>query len=246
MPTETAPRSPEAVEVPRSGPQHAAAHRIPVLVVEDNRLLRDGIVGILERHADLEVAVAEGAEAALHQVAEVPPPPGVVVVDASLADHDPPSLVQRIRQAAPETRVIVMDLVPGPEDVVEFVKAGASGFIMKDATVEVLVQTIRAVAAGRDVLPPALTGTLFSHIAQQAARHPRRRVLRAVRMTPREREIIELIAEGLSNKQIARRAHISPHTVKSHVHNILEKLALQSRLQVAAYAHGLERESEAP
>lgn len=228
--------------------QDAAARRIPVLVVEDNRLLREGIVRILDKHADLEVVVAEGGAAALrHFTTALTPPPRVVVVDASLADHDPPTLVQRIRQTAPEARVIVMDLVPGPEDVVEFVKAGASGFIMKDATVDVLVETIRSVAAGRDVLPPALTGTLFSQIAQHATRRPMRRERGLVRMTPREREIIGLIAQGLSNKEIAQRIHLSPHTVKSHVHNILEKLALHSRLQVAAFVHQeTEEEPESP
>lgn len=241
-------RNTELAKLPERISHHCVAARsIPVLVVEDNRLLREGIVGILNQQTDLEVVVAEGGAAALRRLTtEPPPPPGVVVVDASLADHDPPTLVQRIRQAAPEARVIVMDLVPGLEDIVEFVKAGASGFIMKDATVDVLVETIRSVAAGREVLPPALTETLFSQIAQHASRRPTRKALGLVRMTPRERQIIGLIAEGLSNKEIAQRIHLSPHTVKSHVHNILEKLALHSRLQVAAYVHQTEQESESP
>ena len=219
---------------------------IPVLVVEDNRLLRDGIVGILSRQDDLVVAAAGGADSALHHLAETPPPPPVVVVDASLTDQDCATLVHRIIQTMPEARVIVMDLVPEPEEVVEFVRAGACGLILKEATVDVFVDTIRLVAAGRDVLPPALTGTLFSHIAQQAARRPTRSQRGSVRLTKREREIIELIAEGLSNKEIAQQINLSPHTVKSHVHNILEKLALHSRLQVAAYVHRAEPDSESP
>ena len=117
-------------------------------------------------------------------------------------------------------------------------KAGANGFIMKDATVQDLVSTIRSVALGADVVPPALTGTLLSHIAQQAAAI--RQVpgaADAVRMTKREKEIMNLIAEGLSNKEIAQQLNIATYTVKSHVHNILEKLALHSRLQIAAYTH---------
>jgi len=212
---------------------------IPVVVVEDNRLLRDGIVALLNQQPDLEVvAVVEDAGGAMLRVPETKP--RVVLVDAGLGDHDSHRLVEHIRQSAPEARVIVMDLLPVPEDVVEFVKRGASGFVVKDATIEDFVGTIRSVAEGREVLPPAWTGTLFSHIAQHAAGRPAAGRIGAVRMTRREREIIDLIADGLSNKEIAQRVHLATHTVKSHVHNILEKLALHSRLQLAAYAHNTD------
>jgi DNA-binding NarL/FixJ family response regulator len=240
MPIETEPHNLEPAaepgQVPGGDPPRPQI--IPILVVEDNRLVREGIVAILERQPDLAVvAVAEDAGGALHRVPETRP--RVVLVDAGLGEHDSFSLVQHIRQAAPETRVIVMDVLPVPEDVVEFVMRGASGFVVKDATVEEFVQTVRSVAAGKEVLPPALTGTLLSHIAMQAARRPSA-ATRGVRLTQREREIIDLIAEGLSNKEMARRLNLSPYTIKSHVHNILEKLALHSRLQLAAHAHQAE------
>lgn len=130
-----------------------------------------------------------------------------------------------------------MDLLPVHEDLVEFVHAGVSGFIMKDATLEDLAGTIRSVAKGAHVLPPPLTSTLFSQIARDAVVRGRRGALASVKMTPREREVINLIAEGMSNKAIASELHISPHTVKSHVRNIMEKLALHTRLQIAAFAH---------
>ena len=226
MPTETEPRK-----------------IIPVLVVEDNRLLREGIVAILNQQPDLAVvAVAEDAGAALLRVPQTKP--RVVLLDAGLGDHDSHRLVEHIKQAAPEARVIVMDLLPVQEDIIEFVKRGASWFVVKDATVDDFVQTIRSVAEGREVLPPALTGTLFAHIAQHAAGRPAAAMVGAVRMTRREREIIDLIADGLSNKEIARRVHLATDTVKSHVHNILEKLALHSRLQLAAYAHKAGRSTE--
>jgi DNA-binding NarL/FixJ family response regulator len=216
---------------------------IPVLVVEDNRLVREGIMATLDRQPDLTVVgEAEDADAALLRVRETTP--RVVLVDAGLGDHDTYRLVEQIRQAAPETRVIMMDLLPVAEDIVEFVKRGAAGFVVKDATIDEFVETIRSVAEGREVLPPALAGALFSHIAQHAADRPAADLIGAVRMTRREREIIDLIAEGLSNKEIAQRVHLATHTVKSHVHNILEKLALHSRLQVAAYAHKAERSTE--
>ena len=249
MPTKTGPRNREVASEPGPvsghGPSGHQTTPVLVLVVEDNRLLCDGIVAILDRQPDLAVvAVAEDAAAALLRVSATRP--RVVLVDAGLGDHDGHRLVEDIRQAAPEARVIVMDLLPVPEDVVEFVKRGASGFVMKDATVDDFVQTIRLVAEGREVLPSVLTGTLFSQLAQHAAGRPAAGVIGAVRMTRREREILGLIADGLSNKEIAQRVHLATHTVKSHVHNILEKLALHSRLQLAAYAHKAGREAQSP
>jgi DNA-binding NarL/FixJ family response regulator len=215
-----------------------------VAVVEDNRLLCDGIVTILDRQPDLAVVVvAADASAALLQVPQTRP--RVVLVDAGLGDHDSYQLVEDILQVAPEARVIVMDLFPVSEDVIEFIRRGASGFVMKDATVDDLVQAIRSVARGTEVLPPALTDRLLSHIAQLPAGRSEAGMRRAVRMTAREREIIDLIADGLSNKEIAQQVHLTTHTVKSHVHNILEKLALHSRLQLAAYAHNTQRQAEA-
>jgi two-component system, NarL family, response regulator DevR len=127
-------------------------------------------------------------------------------------------------------------VLPLPEDLHDFVNAGASGFIAKDATLDAFVATVRSVASGTDVLPPALTSTLFSHIVRVAAGRKPSEVLNAVRMTERERAVFDLIADGLSNKEIAQRLHLATNTVKGHVHNILEKLALHTRLQIAAYA----------
>jgi DNA-binding NarL/FixJ family response regulator len=117
------------------------------------------------------------------------------------------------------------------------VNVGVSGFIMKDATLEELVNTIRSVAEGRHILPPEMTSTLFSQIAREAIARGREEAMEAVRMTPRERQVVELIGEGFSNKRIARQLDIAPETVKSHVRNVMEKLALHTRLQIAAYAH---------
>jgi len=214
----------------------ALAKRIRVLVIDDNRLVREGLGALLDAQPDLMVvAAAEDTTTGLSQLLELTP--HIVLVDAGMDNGDSHHFVETLRNTAPEAKVIVMDLLPAPEDVIEFVQAGANGFVMKDATVEDLVSTIRSVALGADVVPPALTGTLLSHIAQQAIVRQVPGVADAVRMTKREREIMNLIAEGLSNKEIAQRLSIATYTVKSHVHNILEKLALHSRLQIAAYSH---------
>ena len=212
------------------------AKRILVLVIEDNRLVREGLTVLLDAQADFKVvASAENANAGMEQVVAIKP--NVVLVDAGLRRSSSHRLVENVRKTAPDTKVIVMDLLPAQQDVIEFIKAGASGFIVKDATVDDFVKTIRAVAGGANVVPPALTGTLLSHIADQAIIRQTPALADAGRMTKREREVINLIAEGLSNKEIAKQLHLATYTVKSHVHNILEKLALHSRLQIAAHAH---------
>jgi DNA-binding NarL/FixJ family response regulator len=131
-----------------------------------------------------------------------------------------------------------MDLFPLQEDIFEFIKAGASGFILKDARVHEFLKTIRSVFRGEKVLPSHLTGSLFTQIISDVAHTPKKsRLVRSVRMTKRERQVIELVADGLTNKEIGHRLHLSPHTVKSHVHNILEKLAIHNRIEIARYAH---------
>jgi DNA-binding NarL/FixJ family response regulator len=212
------------------------AKRIQVLVIEDNRLVRDGLAALLGDHPDLKVVGAvANASVGLAQMRETKP--DVVLVDAALGNGDSHRLVRDLRKEGPETRVIVMDLLPVQEDVIEFVRAGANGFIVKDATIDDFVTTIRSVSHGAGVVPQSLTGTLLSHIADQALMRKGPAVLQAVRMTKRERQITDLIAEGMSNKEIAQQLNIALYTVKSHVHNILEKLALHTRLQIAAHAH---------
>ena len=211
--------------------------RISVLVVEDNRLVRDGIIAMLAEQPDLSVVAAvNGAPGAVERVRETRPE--VVVVDAALGDHDSHRLVASIKHAAPAVRVIVMDVLPVPEELHDFVNAGASGFIAKDATLDAFVSTVRWVASGTDVLPPAFTSTLFSHIAKLALRREPTEVAEAVRMTERERAVFDLIADGLSNREIGQRLDLTTTTVKGHVHNIMEKLALHTRLQIAARSRG--------
>lgn len=207
---------------------------ISVALIEDNRLVREGIASLLNQHPDLKVvAGASTADTALLREVN----PQVVLLDLGLGQGDSLRVAEQVKKDFPQSKVIVMDLLPVHEDIMEFVNAGVSGFIMKDATVDDLVSTIRSVADGAHVLPPQMTSTLFSQIAKDAIARGRPEALESVRMTPREREVINHIAEGLSNKEIAARLNVATHTVKSHVRNIMEKLMLHTRLQIAAYAH---------
>lgn len=206
---------------------------ISIVLIEDNRLVREGIAAMLNQTSDFRVvaAASSGDPEVLRSK------PQVILLDLGLWEDDSLHVAEVISTESPHSRIIIMDLLPAHEDIVEFVNAGVWGFIMKDATFEDLVGTIRSVAAGIKVLPPQMTSTLFSQIAREALDAGESVAIESVRMTARERQVIDLIAEGLSNKEIAARLEIAPHTVKSHVRNILEKLALHSRLQIAAYSY---------
>lgn len=207
---------------------------ISVAVIEDNRLVREGIASLLNHTKDFKVvAAASNGDPALLRTAN----PDVVLLDVGLRDNDSLIFAGTMKTEFPNAKVIMMDLLPMHEDIVDFVNAGVSGFILKDATFEDLVHTIHAVLQGEYVLPPAMTSSLFSQIAKDAVMRGREGALDAVRMTPREREVIRLIGDGMSNKEIAADLNIATHTVKSHVRNVMEKLALHTRLQIAAFSH---------
>lgn len=210
---------------------------ITVALIEDNRLVREGMSALLSQLADVRV-VAAGSSVDTKQLQQLKP--HVILLDLGLRTGDSLRVAEKVRRELPQSKVIVMDLLPVQEELVEFVNAGVSGFIMKDATLDDLVTTIRSVAEGAPVLPPPMVGALFSQIARDAVAKGRPKALASVRMTPRERQVIDLIAEGSSNKEIAARLNIATHTVKSHVRNVMEKLMLHTRLQIAAYAHNEE------
>jgi two-component system NarL family response regulator len=207
---------------------------IRILLVEDNRILREGIAAMINGEADMTVVAASG-RGTLPDARKLKP--HVVLMDIGLRNQNGIRAVASLAGDLPDTRVIGMGLIPSQMDIVEWVQAGASGFILKTASVDDFLGTIRSVARGTKVLPPSLAGSLFSHVIENALEKGRGKLTTAVRMTKREREIVLLIAEGLSNKDIAGRLTIAPYTVKNHVHNILEKLALHSRLQIAMYTH---------
>jgi DNA-binding NarL/FixJ family response regulator len=207
---------------------------IRILLVEDNRILREGIASMVNGVPDMRVVSSSaGHDDTVEQVRKLKP--HVVLLDLGLRSQNGMHVVKTLSRKFPGVKVIGMGLISSQLDVVESVEAGASGFILKDATVKDFLSTVRSVAGGTKVLPPPLAESLFSHVVEHALKNGKEHLANAVRMTKREREIISLIAEGLSNKEIAQRINVATYTVKSHVHNILEKLALHSRLQIAVF-----------
>ncbi|OGU75243.1 MAG: hypothetical protein A2V93_00870 [Ignavibacteria bacterium RBG_16_34_14] len=211
--------------------------RIQILLIEDNRLLREGLTAVLKKQHDMNVVetVGDGENImmSMHKYK-----PEVMLLDLGLRSRNSLNLVKLVKKNFPSTKVIMMDLIPLQADVFEFVQAGVSGFILKDARVNDFLTTIRSVAKGLQVLPSNLTGSLFSQIVEYAVNGSKpSAIIDSVRMTKREKQVIELISDGYTNKEIAQKLHLSTHTVKSHVHNILEKLSLNTRVQIAKHVH---------
>ena len=160
-----------------------------------------------------------------------------VLLDLGLRSQSSLHVVEILKKDFPDAKIIVMDLAPVQADILQYVKAGANGFILKDASLNDFLITIRTVAEGSTVLPPSLVDSLFSQIVEHAVREGKSKLKEAVLMTKREREVINLLSDGMSNKEIGQKMHISTYTVKSHIHNIMEKLALHTRLEIANYSY---------
>jgi DNA-binding NarL/FixJ family response regulator len=209
--------------------------KIQILLIEDNRLLREGIAAMLNGHDAFDViAQSEDGDAA-SQLKSKGLPPNVVLLDLGLEKVNSLKLMALLQEELPAAKIIAMDILPDHVDIVEFVKAGGSGFILKNAPLEDWIKTIETVATGAKVLPPILTQSLFTQIVEFHLNSGKDIPADSIQFTNREREIVDLISDGLGNKEIADSLHIATYTVKSHVHNILEKMALSTRLQVAAF-----------
>jgi DNA-binding NarL/FixJ family response regulator len=213
--------------------------KIRLLLIEDNRLLRDGILAILKSQKDIVIIAASGdGKDTLVKIKELKP--NVVLLDLGLRNQNSLHVVEIVKRDFPEAKIIVMDLAPVQADILQYVKAGANGFILKDASLNDFLITIRTVSEGATVLPPLLVDSLFSQIVDHAVREGKSKLSEAVKMTKREREVIGFLGEGMSNREIGQKIRVSPYTVKSHIHNIMEKLALHTRLEIANYSYTSE------
>jgi DNA-binding NarL/FixJ family response regulator len=210
--------------------------KIKVLLIEDNRLLRDGATALLNEQEDILAVASPGNSSALQKAKKLMP--DVVLLDPGLKSNNSMKVLELIKKQHPLTEVIVMDLIPVHSEVVDFVKAGVAGFILKDATFNDFLHTIRSVVKGVKIMPPTITGSLFSQIVERAIQGGNiDEVISSLKMTSRERDVISQIAAGKSNREIANALNIAVYTVESHVKQALDKLALHTRLELATLNH---------
>jgi len=200
---------------------------IRVLIVDDHTLLRHGLRLILNHAEDLTVVgEASDGEEAIGLARELKP--DVILMDVNMPGLGGIEATRRIRTAQPEIHILMLTISKQDEDLIGAIKAGAKGYLLKNAESAEVVESIRRVMAGEAILPPQMMTRVFAELADPA---PTARDL-----TGRETEILQLVARGLGNKEIGAELHISENTVKAHVRHILEKLNLSNRAEAAAFA----------
>ena len=211
------------------------ADSLQLFIVDDNRLLREGLVSMLAEQEDIIVvgAAASGYKA-IKQIAELRPQ--VALIDIGMPGKDGIEVTQELRKNAPDVKVIVFGMVDLTVEIMACIEAGAAGYVLKEASFDLLVDTIRAVHRGEALTTPEMAASLFSRIAELASEQSAVNPKSVVKLTRRELQITRLIAKGLANKEIADRLFIATQTVKNHVHNVLDKLQLHTRIAAVQYA----------
>ncbi len=210
---------------------------IRVAIVDDQAMVRAGFTSLLDAEPDIEVVgdAADG-EAAVELVCRLKP--DVTLMDIRMPLLDGISATRRLVEARVETRVLVLTTFDLDQYVFDALRAGASGFLLKDATAEELASAIRVVAAGESLLAPGVTRRVIDAFVRRAPTAPRTTAdPRLSSLTPRELEVLGLIARGLSNHDIAERLYVSEGTTKTHVSNLLAKLGLRDRVQAVVFAY---------
>lgn len=205
---------------------------IRIFIADDNRLLREGLASMLAEIDDITVVgMASSGSQALDQIKQLLPE--VALVDIGMPDKDGLDVTQELHKDLPTVKVIILGMPDLTDEIMACIEAGAAGYVLKEASFEYLVESIRSVQLGESFCSPRMAASLFSRVAELAGeRIPES----SVKLTPREVEVINKIADGLSNKEIAGQLYIEEQTVKNHIHNILDKLQLHNRLEAVQYA----------
>lgn len=205
---------------------------IRVYIVDDNRLLREGLAFMLaEKDGIVVVGAAENWHEALEEIDDLRP--DIALIDIGIPGRDGIEITRSLRRDLPEVKVIILGMPDVTNEIMGCIEAGAAGYVLKEVSFDYLVETIRSANRGESFCSPQVAASLFSRVAELAGeRIPKS----SIKLTPREIEIVNTIAEGLSNKEIGQRLSIETQTVKNHIHNVLDKLQLHNRLEAVQYA----------
>jgi DNA-binding NarL/FixJ family response regulator len=218
--------------------------RVRVVLIDDDDLMRAGLRSVLSSDETIDVVGEAGdGRAAIDEARTLQPQ--VVLMDIRMPDLDGISATREVLAVSPETKVVVLTTFEQDDYIFDALRAGASGFLLKRTKPEELIAAIHAVAEGDSLLSPSVTRRVIDRMASQSA--PVVSSRRLDELTPREREVLESIARGLSNREIADEFVIEESTVKTHVKRILMKLGLRDRVQavIFAYENGLTRPGRA-
>ncbi len=208
-------------------------NRVRVLLVDDHPLFRRGVRWALESHPTIEV-VGEAGDGVEGTALAESMAPDVVLLDVRMPRRSGIEACVDIKQAVPSAKILMLTVSDEEADLYEAVKSGASGYLLKDSSIDEVAQAVRVVADGQSLISPSMAIKLLDEF-KQMSRTDRQQVP-SPRLTDRELEVLKLVAQGLNNREIAKRLFISENTVKNHVRNILEKLQLHSRMEAVMYA----------
>jgi two-component system NarL family response regulator len=219
---------------PEPGPA-AAGDPIRVLIADDHALFRRGLRMVLDSEDGVEVVgEAEDGDGAVAQAEDLAP--DVVLMDVRMPKVSGIDAARSIADSVPSARILMLTVSDEEEDLYEAIKAGAAGYLLKEISIEEVASAIRAVVAGQSLISPSMAAKLLTEFNTLAKRAEERSAVPTPRLTERELEVLKLVAQGLSNREIANELFISDNTVKNHVRNILEKLHLHSRMEAVVYA----------
>ncbi len=214
---------------------------IRILIADDHRLFREGLARVLNDTAEMSVvaSVSDGADAIARAAALRP---DVALLDINMARVDGIEAARQIHLAQPETHILMLTVSENAEHLFAAVRAGARGYLLKSMGSDELMDAIRRVNAGEAIIAPSMAAKLLDEFAALSTDSERRET-GGEELTARERAVLRLIAQGMTNKEIGAALSLSPHTVKAHLRNILDKLHLRSRSEAAAWAarHSLAR-----
>jgi DNA-binding NarL/FixJ family response regulator len=206
---------------------------IRVLVVDDQELFRRGITMLLAAEPGIEVVGEagdgiEGAELAQSTA------PDVVLLDVRMPRRSGIEACLAIKESVPSAKILMLTMSDEEADLYEAVKSGASGYLLKDSSIDEVAQAVRVVADGQSLISPSMAAKLIDEFKQLAK--PEREQVPGLRLTDRELQVLRFVAKGMNNREISKQLYISENTVKNHVRNILEKLQLHSRMEAVMYA----------
>ena len=205
-----------------------------MIIVDDQELFRRGLTMLLAVEDDIEV-VGEASDGIAATELAVGSVPDVVLLDVRMPKGSGIDACSSIKSAVPSAKIIMLTVSDEEADLYEAVKNGASGYLLKDASIDEVAQAVRVVADGQSLISPSMATKLLEEF-KQISSPGRRNDLMVPRLTERELEVLKLVAQGLNNREIAKRLFISENTVKNHVRNILDKLQLHSRMEAVMYA----------
>ncbi len=215
--------------------QTGRPERLRVMVADDHALFRRGLQMVLEAEPDIDLVgeASDGVEA-VERSQELMP--DVILMDVRMPKRSGIEAASQIKDLLPHVKILMLTISDEEADLYDAIKAGASGYLLKEIPIEEVADAIRSVWAGQSRISPSMASKLLNEFAAMSKATGDRSQIPAPRLTDREMEVLRLVAKGMNNRDIAKDLYISENTVKNHIRNILEKLHLHSRMEAVVYA----------